>query len=275
MKKRRALLLTLLALLLVVGIPSVLMLREYRREQASRDLIAAIYANDTEKVLAALKQGADPNARDHSDDKPLSFGEHVKRLFKNILRPNVKTNPDQHLTALLVAILTERQHGRGKGGNPALVNALLDAGADPNLTGEDYEVSPLMWAAFFGKDPTSLRLLLQHGANLQQKDQNGGTALHWAAINSTSEAAAVLLVAGADINGKDNDGWTPLHKACGRDKMETVQMLLQHHANPNIRDNRVHTPLDEAMRRNADKDAPIIQLLRKAGAKTGKELSSQ
>ncbi|HLK55094.1 MAG TPA: hypothetical protein VKU00_00930 [Chthonomonadaceae bacterium] len=87
MKKRRSLLFTLLALLLVVGIPAGLLMREYRQEQANLDLIAAIKANDTDEALAALNAGADPNARDHTDDQPLPLGEHMKQLFDQLLHP--------------------------------------------------------------------------------------------------------------------------------------------------------------------------------------------
>src|ERR1051325_6775348 len=104
MKKQRTLLLTLLALLLVVGIPAGLLVREYRHEQASQDLIAAIKADDTPAALAALKAGADPNAHDHSYDKTLTFGEHMKQLLDKLLHPTVRTKLDTRPTALLLHI---------------------------------------------------------------------------------------------------------------------------------------------------------------------------
>ena len=64
MKKRRALLLPLLVFLLIVGIPTGYVMREYRRERLHRDLIVAIKADDTNRALAALKSGADGNARE-------------------------------------------------------------------------------------------------------------------------------------------------------------------------------------------------------------------
>src|SRR5690242_10321408 len=100
MKKRRIVLLTLLALLLVIGIPTGLLAREYRQERLSQDLIEAIKTDNRGKTLAALRSGADPNARDHSDDKPLTWREHVTLLLDKVLHSHVKTDPDKHRTAL-------------------------------------------------------------------------------------------------------------------------------------------------------------------------------
>src|SRR5689334_20500135 len=123
MKKRRTLLFTLLALLLVVGTLSGFVMREYRNEQASRDLIDAIQAEDTDRAVAALKAGADPNTRDRSYDKPLSFGEYLRHLQNKILHLKTKGEPDEHPTALLLVLDETREE------NPTLVKDLLDAGA--------------------------------------------------------------------------------------------------------------------------------------------------
>src|SRR4051794_13090754 len=87
MKKRRAFTLTLLTLLLVVCIPIGLLGREYRHKQANWYLIAAIKDDDTDTSLATLKAGADPNARDHSDDQDdqtLTFGERMMQLLNSV-----------------------------------------------------------------------------------------------------------------------------------------------------------------------------------------------
>ena len=73
MKKRRILLFILIGLLLILGLPMGLLFREYRREQTNEALISAIKAHSPAKALAALKEGADPNASDSSDGTPLTF----------------------------------------------------------------------------------------------------------------------------------------------------------------------------------------------------------
>ena len=52
------------------------------------------------------------------------------------------------------------------------------------------------------------------------------TALHWAVVFGHTEAIRALLDAGADIEAKDNDGKTPLQRAKILDKEETIDILL-------------------------------------------------
>src|SRR5262249_3439770 len=87
--KRRPFLI-LLTLLLLVGIPMGLLVRWYRHEQASRDLIVAIAADNTNAALSCLEAGAYPNARDYSEDTPLTFGEHMRQLLDRVVHPNAK-----------------------------------------------------------------------------------------------------------------------------------------------------------------------------------------
>src|ERR1051325_10455338 len=88
MKKRRTLL-TLLALLLIVGIPIAFLVREYSQDRLNRELIEAIKVDDTDKALAALKAGADPNACDYSGT-PRSLRMYIIQLFDKLNRPASK-----------------------------------------------------------------------------------------------------------------------------------------------------------------------------------------
>ncbi|EAX99948.1 ankyrin repeat protein, putative [Trichomonas vaginalis G3] len=54
---------------------------------------------------------------------------------------------------------------------------------------------------------------LSHGANINEKDENGETALHFAALFSNKEMAEFLISHGANINEKDDKGKTALHLA--------------------------------------------------------------
>ena len=53
------------------------------------------------------------------------------------------------------------------------------------------------------------------------------------------------LCAGVDIEEKDMNGHTPLHWACMFRRVETVQALLRHHANIDARDVDGRTPLNK------------------------------
>jgi len=79
MKKRRALLFISLILLLLIAIPTGFLVREFRQEKASRDLIAAMKANatrsntssttgiDQSKAIAIAKQAIVDNEKGSGD----------------------------------------------------------------------------------------------------------------------------------------------------------------------------------------------------------------
>ena len=54
-------------------------------------------------------------------------------------------------------------------------------------------------------------LLLEKGADVNAKNNDGWTPLHWASENGHEAIVSLLLEKGADVNAKDNDGETPLH----------------------------------------------------------------
>lgn len=58
-----------------------------------------------------------------------------------------------------------------------------------------------------------MRLLLDCGAQADAEDDDGRTALHWAARSGDGTVVQMLLDHGADINEEDNNGETPMHWA--------------------------------------------------------------
>lgn len=66
-------------------------------------------------------------------------------------------------------------------------------------------------------------LLESQLCNVDETDQSGRTALHLAALRGKTDLANVLILGGADVNFRDKQGNTPLHW-CG--SIDTIELLV-------------------------------------------------
>ncbi len=152
-------------------------------------------------------------------------------------------------------------HFAAASGNREAVQLLLSAGADVNAR-NDKGGTPLHRAVKF---PDIAQLLLERGARVEIADGCGRTALHWCANDSDDcrAVAALLIDRGAAVAAKDRDGRTPLHlaAACGRDPV--AAMLLAAHAEVNAPDLFGATPLHLAA---AQRRSAVLETLARAGA---------
>ncbi len=70
-----------------------------------------------------------------------------------------------------------------------------------------------------------VRLSIAKGADLNTRDENGGTPLHWAVYYNHLEVVEFLILHGADPNIKDNNGITPFKLAELGRKKEILNFL--------------------------------------------------
>jgi ankyrin repeat protein len=96
-------------------------------------------------------------------------------------------------------------------------------------------------------------------------DEYGRKELHHAAVSGDLEKVRALIASGADINAQDDNGFTALHFAAQENKAEIVDFLLQHNANLEIPDAHGNAPLFRAVFSYRG-DGRTIQILLKAGA---------
>lgn len=81
-------------------------------------------------------------------------------------------------------------------------------GADVNAPDESMNISPLAWSASHGQTEAT-RLLIENGADVNRKDDNGSTPLHNAAVFGRAEVAKLLVKNGANLKVRNDDGATP------------------------------------------------------------------
>ncbi len=103
------------------------------------------------------------------------------------------------------------------------------------LPGRHGPDSPVADAAMQG-DAATVRALLAQGADVNEAQGDGMTALHWAARNRDADLARTLLEAGADVGAGTRIGhYTPLHLASEAGSGEVVDVLLGAGADPMAR----------------------------------------
>lgn len=140
------------------------------------------------------------------------------------------------------------------------VKALLktDPGLVNSRNDEDNYWTPLIMAARENSKRVAV-FLLANKAEVSAKDNEGMTALHWAALYGSTDVAEVLLKNGAKVNAKDKLGMTPLHRAAVNDFPDVAKLLLANKAAVNAKDKDGLTPLNIAAMRDSE---GVLRLLR-------------
>ena len=141
-------------------------------------------------------------------------------------------------------------------GDPEVIQALIDAGAKPDLWDRELLGTPLQLAARFNGNASIVRVLVENGANPNRRGGVESSASHRAARHNNAEVVRVLVELGADI---DRKGWmneNPLHEAAKHNTPEVVQTLVDAGANLEARDGRGLTALHYATEEN---DSPAVR----------------
>lgn len=122
------------------------------------------------------------------------------------------------------------------------------------------------WAAARAGDAAKLQALAAANLDLDQRQADGSSALHWAVLGGHLDAVRSLLHAGADLNVTDRYGTTPLSLAALNGDAAMVANLLDAGANPNALDAAKESVLMTAARTG---NVEVVDLLLDRGARVG------
>jgi ankyrin repeat protein len=121
-------------------------------------------------------------------------------------------------------------HAAAYYGDLEMVQILLEYGVDVN-TQNDAGCTPLDFASRNGhrNDSRVVQLLIEHGADPNTRASRSGFApLHRASENGRIEVVRVLIEHGANVEVQDKYGRTPLNVASGSQREEILELLLEH-----------------------------------------------
>lgn len=207
----------------------------------------------------------------------------------------------------MISSKTTALHYAADSGNAAIVELLLEKGADVNLKAKLYQESALHFATWarsercvellleYGADigarkkegtsalqmaardgnETLVRLLIDNGADIHMTDNHGCQALQYAVETAQTDIVYLLLVKDADINGgfsAECRGDTPLYKAVHFGHQDMVEILIAEGADIAIRNTLGRTALHEAAATGQD---AIARLLVECGANVNTRVSSR
>lgn len=158
-------------------------------------------------------------------------------------------------------------------GRVTTVKYLLDHGADVHPEEGEFGSAIVAAAAspLFDKAEAIIGLLIERGAHVESRDGSGKTPLHFAARSGAIEVIRLLLDAKADVDSKSNLGQTPLHLASINMKSEAVGFLLMRGSDVNEADKEGWTALHNAAYNG---HAMVVETLLQKGALIDAQIQS-
>jgi ankyrin repeat protein len=215
--------------------------------EKEKALFSAIKEGRVKKVRELLKQGVDVNTVSPTGKLPLHYAisyeceeafDKRNEIFKLLLeyKADITACDRGGMRPLAWAALK---------GNVVVAELLLGKHIDVNTKAPSVGRG---WTALHHaiRSPKIVELLLNNGAKVNVRDENGMTPLHAAAGYGITYVMEQLLAKGADIEAADRVGRTPLYYAVYKGRPTNIDLLLQRGASVDTPDDDKQTPLHRA-----------------------------
>ncbi|RLU16886.1 hypothetical protein DMN91_010955 [Ooceraea biroi] len=212
----------------------------------------AVIAGDTQLVAVLLANGADVNAKDLEGHGVLHWAtvcgeaECVRLVLAAGARastPDLRGGSPLHYAAQCCGAAATAELAVPKKVGLKVLQTLLEFGADVNAKDEDGR-QPILWAASAGSVEAVLALARAGGsAAAGTCDKDGLTALHCAASRGHAGCVEALVnLCGSQPDHVDDNGCSALHYAATLGHADATALVLKLGADPNRQDRKGRTP---------------------------------
>jgi hypothetical protein len=231
----------------IVGVLATLLLAVSARPADEKPIFGAIDRGDVEASRAILK--SDPSQLGAVDSKGHST---VLRAIFATPDPN-KGFVAPHDNAVLQVLLGMKPslgfYEACAVGSADQVSALVTSNSNLISSRNSIGWTGLHFAAFGGNKQV-IALLIQRGANVNEKARNrfNNTPLAVALLTGQYDTIKLLIEDGADVNARQSGGLAPIQEAALSGRRDIIDLLLEHGAEIAARGNDGRNAVSEANR---------------------------